>query len=273
MAFMLNRNLPYWQQQQAVQANMKAAEDTSRAASDAREAVKGMSVAINRPPSANSTNYIGAIVPYTPPVFDPRLGGLAVESCQKNGGYCGNTEGIAREAIAKATVADRLAYDKSVAAKIAANFERNKPLNQRLKEAAGAAGAAATAVVQAAAAVPDARAERIAGLISNAVASGTQCFSGIREVMTAPVCVAHRAAFFANRAKGMSINEAREAAINPPKPQTPKETGNKVAKALTNNKAALEKVKKSPAKLKAKEKAKKAFAKGIAKIKKQNRRR
>lgn len=272
MAFMLNRNLPYWQQQQAVQANMKAAEDASRAASDARQAVTGMSGAINRPPSANSTNYIGAIVPYTPPVFDPRLGGLAVESCQKNGGYCGDTEGIAREAIAKATVADRLAYDKSVAAKIADNFARSSARFGR-DTRANPSNAPVTAVVQAAAAVPDARAERIAGLISNAVASGTQCFSGISEVMTAPVCVAHRAAFFANRAKGMSINEAREAAINPPKPQTPKETGAKVAKALADNKSAVEKVKKSPAKLKAKEKAKKAFAKGIAKIKKQNRRR
>lgn len=48
----------------------------------------------------------------------------------------------------------------------------------------------------------------------------------------------------------------------------PKESGVKLAKAINNNKS-----KKQPAKLKAKEKAKKAFAKGIAKIKKQNRRR
>lgn len=48
----------------------------------------------------------------------------------------------------------------------------------------------------------------------------------------------------------------------------PKEAGVKIAKAINNNKS-----KKQPAKLKAKEKAKKAFAKGIAKLKKQNRRR
>jgi hypothetical protein len=48
----------------------------------------------------------------------------------------------------------------------------------------------------------------------------------------------------------------------------PKEVGTKLAKAINNNNG-----KKQPAKLKAKDKAKKSFAKGIAKIKKQNRRR
>ena len=264
MAFMLNRNLPYWQQQQAVQANMAKAAAEANERRDAREAVTGMSGAINRPPSANSPNYIGAIVPYTPPVFDPRLGGLAVESCQKNGGYCGDTEGIAREAIAKATVADRLAYDKSVAAKIAANFERNKPLNQRLKEAVSSAQAGVAVAVQ------DARAIRIEGLISGAVANG-QCFSGAQsEVLNSAVCKSHRETVFANKAKGMTTAQAVQAALKPP---TPKEVGTKLSNALTNHKAAVEKVKKPPAKLKAKEKAKKAFAKGIAKIKKQNRRR
>lgn len=257
---MLNRNLPYWQQQQAVQANMKANEDASRAASDAREAVTQLSGAINRQPSANSTNPgIGAIVPYTPPVFDPRLGGLAVESCQKNGGYCGDTEGIAREAIAKATVADRLAYDKSVADKIAANFERNKPRNQKLKEAADAAAAAAAAEVQKAAA------NSLPNLIANAVATG-KCDSP-NLVNTA---IFQSAQCRSYRGIQTDKNKADIIAVNK---KAADEASKKLADALTNKKTAAEKVKKPPAKLKAKEKAKKAFAKGIAKIKKQNRRR
>ena len=255
---MLNQNLPYWQQQQAVQARMKAAEDAARTATEAREAVKGMSVAINRQPSFNAANY-GAIDPYTPPVFDPRLGGLAVESCQKNGGYCVDTDRISKEAIAKATVEDRLAYDKSVAAKIAANFERNKPLNQRLKEAADAAAAAAAAEVQKAAA------NSLPNLIANAVATGkcnspslvnTAIFqSGACQDYRDPQRKAIKDAMIADNKKKSDL------------------ASKKLADALTNKKAAVEKVKKPPAKLKAKEKAKKAFAKGIAKIKKQNRRR
>ena len=265
MAFMLNQNLPYWQQQQAVQANMKAAEDASRAASDAREAVTGMSVAINRQPSANSTNPgIGAIVPYTPPVFDPRLGGLAVESCQKNGGYCGDTEGIAREAIAKATTADKLAYDKSVADKVAANFARSSARFGR-DTRANPSNDPVIAAVQAAGAVPDARATHIAGLISGAVANG-QCFSGAQsEVLNSAVCKSHRDIVFANKAKGMTTAQAVQAALNP---TTPKEVGTKVDAALKKHKADVAKVKKSVSKLKEKAKNKKSFAKGIAKMKK-----
>ncbi len=215
MAFMVNQNLPYWQQQAAVQANMAKASAESEDRRQAREAVTQMSAAINRQPSANSTNPgIGAIVPYTPPVFDPRLATLAVESCQKNGGYCGDAEGIGREAIAKATTADKLAYDKSVAAKIAANFAREAKTNKSLQQVPSQA--TATAAVQAAAAVPDAR-----------------------------------------------------AATNPTSQQTPKETGAKVDTALKKHKADVAKVKKGPSNLKAKNK--KAFAKGIAKMKKKNR--
>lgn len=247
--------LSYWEQQQAVQARTAKFAAEAEERRNAREAVTGMSAAINRPPNANSTNPgIGAIVPYTPPVFDPRLGGLAVESCQKNGGYCVDTETIAREAIAKATVDDRLAYDKSVAAKIAANFERNKPRNQKIKEAADAAAAAAAAEVQKAAA------NSLPNLIANAVATG-KC--GAPNLVNTAIFQSAQCQSY----RGVQSDKSRAAIIAVNK-KANDEASKKLTDALNNRKSAVAKVKKSVSKLKEKAKNKKSFAKGIAKMKK-----
>jgi hypothetical protein len=216
-------------------------------------------------------------MPYVAPPFPPRVPFVAPSDLRwsLNSNSCNETdlECRARANSARATIANRANAEEAKynedKTKYEAKWSGNRTA-QGMPIAAGyesqydsrglytgpASPAVSATKAGVAVAVQDARAIRIEGLISNAVASGTQCFSGISEVMTAPVCVAHRAAFFANRAKGMSINEAREAAINPPKPPTPKEAGTKLAQALDKHKKATDAVKKSATKPKPKPKPK-----------------
>jgi hypothetical protein len=137
--------------------------------------------------------------------------------------------------------------------------ERQMSRNDRLKAAADAAAAAAAAEVQKAAA------NSLPNLIANAVATGKCDAPNLvnTAIFQSAQCQSYRGVKSdKNRADIIAVNKKAN-----------DEASKKLTDALNNRKSAVEKVKKSPAKLKAKEKAKKAFAKGIAKIKKQNRRR
>ena len=161
----------------------------------------------------------------------------------------------------------RRAQEQAAAAAAAATEAENRRLtaerqmsrNDRLKAAADAAAAAAAAEVQKAAA------NSLPNLIANAVATGKCDAPNLvnTAIFQSAQCQSYR---------GVQSDKSKAAIIAVNK-KANDEASKRLADALTNNKAAVEKVKKPPAKLKAKEKAKKAFAKGIAKIKKQNRRR
>lgn len=216
-----------------------------------RDAVESLNKATNRASWGNFAKSGGAIPPYTPPVFDPRLADTALEYCQANakvsGGYC-SPENVRKEAVAKAAVDDRLAYDKAMAAGIAANFANNAAYAAKAKESAikyGVYKEAQDSVAAAAqaAAIEVSKQQRLDAGSALAVKNGT-CGAGIHTdaVNNSDGCKKFIAAVNSYMAKGLSRKEAIEKAKNPEPPKSLVEASKNLGKAVDASKAAQAKL-------------------------------
>lgn len=206
-------------------------------------------------------------MPYVAPPFPPRVPfvapsdlswSLGPNSCNDTDLDCRARANSARTTIANRANAEEAKYNQDKAKyelrwsgnrtaqgmPIAAGYESQYDSRGLYIGPNSPAVSATTAGVTVA--VQDARATRMAGLISGAAAGG-QCVSAIAniEITNSAECKSYRSTFAANKKKGMNNDQAHRATINPP---TPTNEGTKLAKALDEHKKATDAVKKPPAK-------------------------
>lgn len=186
---------------------------------------------------------------YSPPTFDPGLIAASKGQCFDNPSpYCVLSQDKAQAAINRATAKDKVEFDKF------ATDYRNNYLNRKFgrpSDAALQAAAAAglpvsvqnvSAAVQAAQ-VETAKAERLKTNISKAVTNGgcITLIGAAPDIYDSSECKNFRAKVDENKKKGMSMKDAIQAVLNPPKSPLA-QAGQNLGKAVDANKAAQAKL-------------------------------